>query len=158
MKTLVVRNQNYSVLTEALRYIGEELAFPSYYGCNLDALYDCLSEVREEVKFAFVYDKDIDADWLDGIAKVVGDAAAVNKNIICLNALKLGATYKHFKGNMYVAEDIAKHSEDCTDYVVYRKQYGDGGLWIRPLEMFLEEVDHDKYPEVEQKYRFEIQE
>ena len=42
--------------------------------------------------------------------------------------------------------------------VIYRKLYGDGGLWVRPLSMFLSKVDRDKYPEVSQEYRFQLQE
>ena len=70
--------------------------------------------------------------------------------------LILHRVYRHFKGNYYLVEDIALNFETEEEMVVYRKLYGDGGLWVRPKQMFLEEVDHAKYPDVKQKYRFEL--
>ena len=64
--------------------------------------------------------------------------------------------YKHFKGNYYIVEDIAYHTETEEKMVTYRALYGDHRLWCRPYNMFLEEVDHAKYPDVKQKYRFEL--
>ncbi|MCF0259493.1 MAG: DUF1653 domain-containing protein [Erysipelotrichaceae bacterium] len=72
--------------------------------------------------------------------------------------LKIKGIYRHFKGDFYLVEDVALNSETMEEYVVYRKLYGDCGLWIRPKKMFLEEVDPEKYPDIEQKYRFELME
>ena len=74
-----------------------------------------------------------------------------------MNEIKINGIYRHFKGDYYLLVDTAKHSETGETYVVYRKLYEDCSLWIRPLDMFLEKVDKEKYPEVEQEYRFQLQ-
>jgi len=51
--------------------------------------------------------------------------------------------YRHFKGNLYEVQDIARHSETQDEYVVYRALYGERGLWIRPLAMFEEIIERD---------------
>ena len=74
-----------------------------------------------------------------------------------MNQLKINGIYRHFKGDYYIVEDVAIHSETKEKYIVYRGLYGDGKLYIRPYDMFMSEVDREKYPNVEQKYRFELQ-
>ena len=71
--------------------------------------------------------------------------------------LKINGIYRHFKGDYVLVTDVALDSETLEKYVVYRELYGDNILWIRPVDMFLSEVDHEKYPDVTQKYRFELQ-
>ena len=53
--------------------------------------------------------------------------------------------YRHFKGNRYELLSIATHSETLENMVVYRALYGDGGVWVRPLEMWTEHVERDGY-------------
>lgn len=70
---------------------------------------------------------------------------------------KLHGAYRHFKGNLYLLEDVIYNSETEEKMVAYRALYGDNKLWCRPYDEFFSEVDHKKYPDITQKYRFELQ-
>ena len=67
----------------------------------------------------------------------------------------IGGTYQHFKGGIYQVLDVAKDSETSLDVVIYKNLANDS-LWVRNKDMFLSEVDHEKYPNVTQKWRFEL--
>lgn len=68
--------------------------------------------------------------------------------------VKINKKYRHFKGEIIVVLGIGTNTETLEQMVIYMA-LSTGKIWIRPIEMFTSEVDHDKYPEVTQKYRFE---
>lgn len=70
-----------------------------------------------------------------------------------MNEIKIHGIYKHYKGDLYLVEDICYNSENCEKMITYRALYGDNRLWCRPYDMFFDEVNQNG-----QKYRFELQE
>lgn len=67
--------------------------------------------------------------------------------------VKVKGIYRHYKGDYYIVEDIATHSETLEKMIVYRGLYENSPLWVRPYSLFLDEVNKNN-----QKYRFELQE
>lgn len=73
-----------------------------------------------------------------------------------MNKLEPMTVVKHFKGNQYLVLGVAKDANlDTNEFVVYRSLDGDRKLFVRPVAEFLSDVDKEKYPDVQQKERFE---
>ena len=70
--------------------------------------------------------------------------------------LQVGKVYRHFKGDLYLVEAIARHTETDEKMVIYRALYDEHILYARPYDMFCSKVDKEKYPNETQEYRFEL--
>ena len=68
----------------------------------------------------------------------------------------INGIYKHFKGHIYKVLYVAKDSETLDDVVVYQDTTDEHKIWVRKKDMFLSKVDRNKYPNIEQEYRFEL--
>lgn len=86
-------------------------------------------------------------DLIEGLQFMIDTLKRTSRNV------SPGQTWRHFKGGLIKIITVADHSESLEPFVIYKCE---SGTYARPLDMFLSEVDHDKYPDSEQQYRFEL--
>lgn len=108
-----------------------------------------IKEISQDAEGDIVIEADIDLQSITDERMINQEKAKEYKEKM------IGKLYRHFKGNIYKVIDIAIHSETAEPMVLYQSVDNPEFKWVRPLDMFLSEVDHEKYPDVKQRLRFE---
>lgn len=113
-------------------------SLPAYYGRNLDALWDCLTERHEGAEILFLSPERMPEDLFASLAALLLDLCREGGGwkLTLSSPAAMPGRYRHFKGGEYECLGIALHSETLQPMVTYRALYGSGGLWVRPAAMW----------------------
>lgn len=125
--------------------LAECFSFPSYYGRNLDALWDMLTESSEEREIVFRNPETMPSSLFVKLAALFLDLCRAQETTLLTfdsDSLKPGK-YRHFKGREYNLLHIALHSETLEPMVVYQALYGARGIWVRPASMWNETITRE---------------
>lgn len=142
----LLRFSGYALVDDDVKDITELLntdVIKELFQCHYDS---ALLTDNEEM---FLGNKDIDLAKLERLF-IFDDYETIVNN----DRIVIGGTYTHFKGKTVTLLSVAKYSENPK--MMFAVYHCENGTYARPLDMFLSEVDHDKYPNVKQKYRFEL--
>lgn len=120
-------------------------SLPDYYGRNLDALWDVLSENSAARRIVFKNPEEMPQALFSTLAALLLDLgrALPQTHIVWESDRIRPGLYRHFKGREYRVLHLALHSETLQPMVVYQAMYGDQGIWVRPAQMWNETIERE---------------
>lgn len=156
---LVVKNIYFDKENNAFIYSGK--ADDSWHGARGGSVSSNLGKVRvitDEEPFtnAWWLDKENTGKVYKQLLNVSEEESSIEDNTDTKREWKAFDLVRHFKGTEYRIIGIGVDTETEKEVIMYKKADNTGNVWVRPRDMFESEVDHDKYPDVKQKYRFEL--
>lgn len=144
MKNILIDAQSFSNKAEMHGVLKRAFDLPDYYGNNLDALWDCLTERTGECEVELKNFERADAELVRGLLLLFLDLSRRGGYRLSLTSsyFKPDSMYRHFRGGMYRAVGLGFNSETLEIEAVYRS-LADGSLWVRPARMWGETVAPD---------------